>query len=170
MYDSEYRFYDNLIRIILGENGAVVIGFIVLLVAILLCLCKCCYMLKPHKYEKISMTKRDMNGLEKYGYPTFDDKSIFIPQVETDNELTTFIKNMISVFDYDVNIENEDYMIRDPIIISDDRGNSFELWRVENEKCCSWKLVVNDEHVYKFSHISNVQLYFEMINEKFLLK
>lgn len=128
----------------------------------------------PVKYPVAVFTCDNVNDVDAYGYPYIP--GYYGTYVGHDEELLTCLKNTMTMFDNEIHIEHDDRKINNPIIIYDKPNNNvFKLYQFghdfhnvpEQEKNTRYRLVVNDKHTYKFAHISNVQLYFEMINNKF---
>ena len=130
----------------------------------------------PPKESIVIINRENVDTIEKYGYPYFPAKFSVTSIPSHDNELSTCMKNMIVMFDYEINIKQINEKIVDPIVIHDKLKNDiFKLYRIDHDfyhvpdtdKYIRYKLEVNDKHIYKFPHISNVQLYFETMNQKF---
>lgn len=125
---------------------------------------------------KTTFSRENLNDVQNVGYPIYPGKFSLTAIANKDHELSTCIKNLVTMFDYQVEVTHDDNKIIDPIVIHNKMNNdNFKLYQLnydfyhvpEQDKYSKYILKVNDVHTYKFPHISNVQFYFETINNKF---
>ena len=128
------------------------------------------------KTNALILNRNNIEDVDSYGCPVLPGKFSFNTIAFHDCELSTCIKNIINMFDYEVHIQHDDNKIIDPIVIIDKpNNNTYKLSKLHYDfrnrpaeaQFSNYELKINDSHVYKFSHITNVQLYFEMRNNNF---
>lgn len=133
-------------------------------------------MIKSKTYNQITFNEETINQISEYSFKqvvsspySFSSK---IKPLE-DLELSTFFKNTVLMFNYQIQIIHENKVISSALIT--DGQNIFKLtyfdYHIHNvpteHKFTMYQLLVNNKFVYKFSDITMVQLYFETINQKF---
>lgn len=121
------------------------------------------------------LNNNNIEQTELFGYAGSSKGLSTSTGINNNPELTNFFKNMIQMFNYEIRVNHNEYnQIIDPILVID-KTKQYKIFRYpndfhnipENRKYVNYALVVNDRHTYKFSHISNVQFYFESINNKY---
>jgi hypothetical protein len=119
---------------------------------------------------KLILVRDNVENMNEFGYPFTPNIYFSLKQeVLKDDELICCIKNIVNMFDYEISIQHDNQKIIDPIVIRDKISNDiFKLYKLggnnygpENERYLNYKLEVNNKYIYKFTHISNVQFYFE---------
>ena len=120
---------------------------------------------------------KNINELSEYGYTITSYPNIlnlFFNSQQTpklDTSVTNLLQSIIRISNYEVNMSHKNKVIQNPITIIDTKlNNVFELHIHVDEFAYPHQcnLIVNGKQTYKFAHVSNVQFYFETINNNFL--
>lgn len=114
----------------------------------------------------VVLNKDNIGHVNSYGYPVLPGKFAWDTIPNKDNELSACLNHIVNL-DYEIEINHDKHRIIDPIIIRNKESTyklsklTYDFYHQSADTRFSSYQLETSSSTYKFSHISNVQLYFE---------